>query len=144
MYKKSLFLCVISLFFLSCGDINTLSKLELVSAKTGFTDYRATIFYPKISIKVKNISDEDLTSSILVKALFIDKINNEQLGSDSYLIKGPFKSKMNKTVTLKSQEGITYLGRNLIKFLDDSNIVCEIYINEQFYKEIKIEAKAFM
>jgi len=110
--------------------------LEEVECKTGF--YISDLCTPIVIIKWKNASSEPISGSIEVKGIFIDNKKGEELYTDTnffrYSMDPPLQSGLSKQFSLKS--GIGYTS---VAILADADISCQIYVENELYKTIKIK-----
>lgn len=123
--------------------ISAIEQLELVEYKTGFYEYRdrdhyELLYQPIVIMKWKNISDEPLVESIKMKAVFIDNKKDEEWSNTSRYFHdysdAPLQAGLSRQLDITSSVGFTsYLG------IENANISCQIFINDQFYKTVKIK-----
>lgn len=120
--------------------IPAIEKLELVEYKTGFYNYTdlnslSSIFQPIVIMKWKNISKEPLTESVTIEGVFLSEDEEwstefEYLQSSS---DNPLQAGISRQIHVKSSTGFkSILG------VKDANIRCQIYVNKQLYKTLKI------
>lgn len=110
-------------------------KLALTRAKTGYfvSDYE-NLFLPAITLEFKNLSQDDSKDDVLLDVYFINNKTGEQFSTDYNFFIDSHKILMGgltKQVTLKSK-----IGWNAIQ---TQNISVRLYINNQFFKQYKIE-----
>ena len=123
--------------------IPAIEKLELVEYKTGFYEYKdfnsyQLYYQPMVIMKWKNISAEPITERIEFKAIFIDNKKGEEWDEASDYFQGysdaPLQAGISRQSSLKSSVGYT----NIYGIIN-TDISCQIIINKQLYKTIKIE-----
>ena len=123
--------------------IPDVEKLELLKYQTGFyrqVNYnREEVLYsPIVIMQWKNISDKPLTKSIELKCVFISG-TEEWSTNDTYLqtsYGAPLQSGLSRQVHLISSVGYTSPYG-----ISRANVKCQIYINNQLYKTIRIQNK---
>lgn len=117
------------------SDILLKYKLALTRVKTGyFVSEYENLFLPAITLEFKNLSQNDSKDKVLLDAYFVDNKTGEQLSKDFNFLIDSYKILMGgltKQVTLKSK-----IGWNAIQ---TQNISVRLYINNQFFKQYKIE-----
>jgi len=123
--------------------IPAIEKLELVEYKTGFYEYKDLTHYqllyqPMVIMKWKNISSEPLDESIKIEGVFIDDKKGEEWSKSTDYFQGysdtPLQVGLSRQSSLQSSVGFTsYWG------IQGANISCQILINGQLYKTVKIK-----
>lgn len=104
--------------------------LEEVECYTGrFTNEQ---FRPMVIIRIKNASNNPITKSVHIKGVFIDNEKNEVFFEDNsgYLSATSLQPGLINKVRLVASYGV---NPNF-----DANISCQIFINDQLYKTVKI------
>ncbi|OYD14749.1 hypothetical protein CH330_07785 [candidate division WOR-3 bacterium JGI_Cruoil_03_51_56] len=95
---------------------------------------------PKLKIKFKNISDKDI-DRLEVKVTFINTSNKEIFGDALTYVIGygdaPLRPRYSKTAYLTSSVGY----KSDMVALNFPNLVAEVYINDKFYKKVRISKK---
>ena len=126
-------------------DTRNLDKLELlgleqIECKTGFYIAYSSSCTPIVIMKWKNFSNSSISRTIMVKGVFIDNKKGEELSKWSHYFQSysdaPLQSGLSRQFYLKS-----WVSYSSVKVLVDADISCQIYINDQLYKTIKIENK---
>lgn len=123
--------------------LKDIDKLELLKYQTGFyryADYNKdqVLYQPMVLMKWKNISDEALTKDIKITGVFISG-SEEWSTDDSYFQTSygtPLQSGLARQANVTSSVGFTSPAG-----INGANIKCQIYINNQLYKTIKIQNK---
>lgn len=110
-------------------------KLELKRVKAGYlaSDYE-NLFLPAITLEFKNLSQNDLSERITFHFAFINNTTGEQLYDNIQSFTGPYEvliGGLTKKVTMKSIIGWSAIQKQ--------NVSVRLYINDQFYKQYKIE-----
>lgn len=123
--------------------IPVIDKLELIEFKTGFyeeVDLFSTrvLYMPTIIMKLKNISDEPITESVYISATFIDNEKNEEFGEAVDLFNSSSYNPLQVGISRQSTLGST-VGYRSSWVIDEANISCQVYINEQLLKVVKID-----
>jgi hypothetical protein len=120
---------------------NILKRIKLVEYKTGYYEYKdvnalQVLYQPMIIMKWKNISNAPIEESVEVKGVFISK--GEEWGTDfSYLQSSsdaPLQPSIIRQCYINSNVGYTS-----VYSIYDSDISCQIYINDQLYQTFKIK-----
>jgi hypothetical protein len=120
--------------------IPAIERLELVEYKSGFYEYRDMIHFqllyqPMVIMKWKNISDEPITERIEIEGIFISK--SEEWAKTSDYFQGysdpPLQAGISRQSALQSSVGYTNAYG-----IYNANITCQIIINKQLYKTVKI------
>ena len=123
--------------------IPAIEKLELVEYKTGFYEYRdfnsyQLLYQPMVIMKWKNISTEPITEKIEMEAIFIDNKKEEEWSKASDYFQGysdaPLQVGISRQSSLQSSVGYTSTYG-----IYNADISCQIIINKQLYKTIKIK-----
>lgn len=118
-------------------------KLELVSYETGFYEFRNSdnyqlLFQPMVILKWKNISNEPISEAIKMEVVFIDNSKSEEWSKDSNYFQGysdaPIQIGISKQISFQSSVG--FQSSYAISIAD---ISCQIFINKQLFKSIKIK-----
>lgn len=122
--------------------IPAIERLELVAVKTGFFEYidynsNQLLYQPMVIMKWKNISDQPITETIEIEGIFINNAKEEEMAKTSDYFQGysdaPLQPKLSRQGVLQSSVGYTnVLG------IYGANISCQIVINKQLYKTVKI------
>jgi hypothetical protein len=98
------------------------------------------LLHPQLRIKFKNISDKDI-DRLVVKATFINTSNKEIFDDALTYVIGygdtPLRPGYSKTAYLTSSVGY----KSDLAALNFPNLVAEIYVNDKFYKKIRIRKK---
>lgn len=118
---------------------NILSKIEILIDSTGFVNYYNKLM-PIVFLKIKNLTDEDLSDDLNVKIIFIDSISGETLSTHVKHVIGVSiiggKSFINFNLY---NYNTTILIDTNVKFL---NIKAKIYLGSNYlFKEILIDKK---
>jgi len=120
-----------------------IEKLDLVEYKTGFYESvnynRNEVFYlPMVIMKLKNTSDQALNERIEIEAIFINNSKGEEWSKSSNYFQGysdaPLQPGISRQCALESDVGYFNLGG-----IYGANISCQILINKQLYKKVKIK-----
>jgi len=123
--------------------IPAIEKLELVEYKTGFYEYRdfnsyQLLYQPMVIMKWKNISSEPITEKIEMEAIFVDNKKGEEWSKASDYFQGysdaPLQAGLSRQSSLQSSVGYTS-AYGIYK----ADISCQIIINKQLFKTIKIK-----
>jgi len=156
MKTNFLFLSLLAISFYSCGNVqnnakqdNTdvetqqavqqdtepvsiLDKLGLEEVECYSGRFTNNDFVPIVIIKFKNASNKPITESINIKGVFIDNEKGEVLYEDNsgYLSATSLQPGLTNKVRLIDNVGV---NPSL-----DADISCQIYINDQLYKTVKI------
>ena len=115
-------------------------KVQIVTAQTGFDPYHNTdnLWLPAITLMFKNISNDDITDFIEIRAVFIDNSSGEQLSEDFDFLctnSRPLVSGTKKQITLESSVGWY--------FVKNQNVSVKISINKEPFKTYKIINREF-
>jgi hypothetical protein len=117
--------------------------LELVAYKTGFYKYvdlnnYQILFQPIVIMKWKNISNVPFSKKMEIRGIFINNKTSEEWDtSHAYFqssLDSPLQPGISRQTNVKSNTGYTSSWS-----IDEADISCDIYINDQFYKSIKIK-----
>lgn len=117
-----------------------LEKLQIMAIKTGFYEYKELTHYqllyqPMVILKIKNISDKQLSENIKIKAVFIS--NDEEWGSTYEYFQSssdnPLQSGLSRQIYLK-----TDVGWKSSWNIGNSDVKCQLYIENELFKTIKI------
>lgn len=123
--------------------IPDIEKLELLKYQTGFYRYAdytrgEVLFQPMVIMKWKNISGEALTENIKITGVFISG-SEEWSTDDTYFQTSygtPLQSGLTRQANVTSSVGFTNVA-GIVR----ANVKCQLYINKQLYKTIKIQNK---
>jgi hypothetical protein len=112
----------------------------VVNFETGFDPYHNSdgLWLPAIAIMFKNVSNEDISEIVEVKAIFINNTTAEQISEASTLLSAsskPFLTGTKKQITLQSSVGWTAV--------QDQNVSVKIMIENRKYKSFKISNQEF-
>jgi antitoxin component YwqK of YwqJK toxin-antitoxin module len=123
--------------------VPAIEKLELVQYKTGFYEYKnlthnELLYQPMVIMKWKNVSNESLDETIKIEGIFIDNKKGEEWSKSLDYFQGysdtPLQVGLSRQSSLQSSVGFTsYWG------ISGANISCQILINGQLYKTVKIK-----
>jgi hypothetical protein len=123
--------------------IPAIEKLELIEYETGFYEYRdynsyQLLYQPMVIMKWKNISSEQISEKIQMEAIFIDNEKGEEWSKASDYFQGysdaPLQPGLSRQSSLQSSVGYTNAYG-----IYNADISCQIIINKQLYKTIKIK-----
>ena len=123
--------------------IPAIEKMELVTYKTGFFEYvdfnsNQILYQPMVIMKWKNISDQPITERIEIEGIFIDNSKEEEMAKASDYFQGysdaPLQPNLSRQGVLQSSVGYTN-----VTGIYGANISCQIIINKQLFKIIKID-----
>jgi len=123
--------------------IPAIDRLELITFKTGYYEYvdynRNEILYqPMVIMKWKNISDSPITEKIEIEGIFIDNSKEEEMSKTSDYFQGysdpPLQPNLSRQGVLQSSVGYTHPSG-----IYKADISCQIIINKQLYKTIRID-----
>lgn len=123
--------------------IPDIEKLELLTYKTGFyrhVDYNQeqVLFQPMVLMKWKNISGEALTNKIEITGVFIS--GSEEWSTDDTYFQTSYSTPLQSGLT--RQAAVTSsVGYRSVAGIVGASITCQIYINKQLYKTIRIQNK---
>jgi len=116
------------------------SKIELVAMKTGYYEYKdlnslQVLYQPMVILKFKNISNNQLSERIEMKAVFIrndeEKSNVSKYFQSSFV--SPLQSGLSRQIYLQSSVGWTSYAS-----IEKSDYICQIYIDNELYKTVNI------
>lgn len=122
--------------------IPAIEQLELVTYKTGFYEYvnynnNEILYQPMVILKWKNKTASPLTENIEIEGVFINNSKNEEMDLASVYFQGysdsPLQANLSRQCVLQSSVGYTSPAG-----IYRANISCQILINQQLYKTIKI------
>lgn len=117
--------------------------LELVEYKTGYYEYvdynkGERLYQPIVILKLKNTSDNPLKDKIIITGVFTS--NDEEWSNESFYFQqtweNPLQPGLARQISIKSDVGWTNpagVGR--------ANISCQLLINGNVYKTVKIANK---
>lgn len=121
--------------------IPAIDKLELVTYQTGFYEYTnmnsyQVLYQPMVIMKWKNISNEPVTETIEMEGVFISEGEEWAKASNYFQIESeaPLQPQLSRQSVLQSSVG--YKNYNGIS---NSIVSCQILINKQIYKTVKIK-----
>lgn len=123
--------------------IPAIERLELVKYETGFYEFKdfnsyQLLYQPMVIMKWKNISNEPLSEKIEMEAIFINNAKGEEWSKSSDYFQGysdaPLQPGLARQSTLQSSVGFTSAYG-----IYNANISCQILINKQLYKTVKIK-----
>lgn len=115
-------------------------KISIVQIETGYDPYHnnSNLWLPCVTIKFKNISNQNITDFKQITAVFIDNSKGEQIGSSTeYLSAKPsvFVSGTSKQINFYSSTGWYAIP--------DHDIIAKIFIGEELITTYNIEKKEF-
>jgi hypothetical protein len=112
-----------------------IKKIVIVKIATGYDPKLVSSnFSPCVSIKFKNLSNNDIKENVKVTAIFIDNDKGEQFGTKTkYFISPsePLLSNMTKHVGLICPVGMTCC-------MDNFNISVKVYVNDNLIQTLKV------
>lgn len=120
--------------------IPTIEKLECLKIKTGYYLSQSlynSLFVPMVQMKWKNVHDEPLEKSIKIKAVFIDNNKGEEFGEGSDYLQGFSDAPLQPNLIRQSvvESGV---GWTSIIGVRNANISCQLYIEDELWKTLKI------
>lgn len=113
-------------------------NLELVKCQTGFRNSYGNSFFPTILMKWRNNSSDLISDYIKIRYVFYS--DKEEIDSDyKYLCAGsePFEAGLNRLLNISSDRGWTIYGSPSSLPI----VICKLYIEDAFWKEISIDKK---
>ena len=122
--------------------IPAIERLELVTYKTGFFEYidynhNQLLYQPMVIMKWKNKSDQAITETIEIEGIFINNTKEEEMAKTSDYFQGysdaPLQPNLSRQGVLQSSVGYTNASG-----IYGANISCQIIINKQLFKTVKI------
>jgi hypothetical protein len=123
--------------------IPAIERLELGTYKTGFFEYidynsNQLLYQPMVIMKWKNKSDQAITETIEMEGIFINNSKEEEMAKASDFFQGysdaPLQPNLSRQCVLQSSVGYTNASG-----IYGANISCQIIINKQLFKTVKIE-----
>ena len=122
--------------------IPAIERLELITYKTGFFEYvdynsNQLLYQPMVIMKWKNKSDQPITETIEIEGVFINNSKEEEMAKASDYFQGysdaPLQPNLSRQGVLQSSVGFTNASG-----IYGANISCQIIINKQLFKTVKI------
>lgn len=115
-------------------------QISIVKIETGFDPYHnsSNLWLPCVTIKFKNISNEDIKDFVNVTAIFIDNAKEEQIGTDYVYLATSSRlllSGTTKQISLSSSIGWYTL--------QNQSVTVKIYVNDDLVKTLSVERKEF-
>lgn len=117
--------------------------LELVKYESGFyeevnNNSNQVLYVPMVILKLKNVSDKPLQDEIVITGIFTS--NGEEWSSDGYYFQKSWKtslqSGLSRQISIPSSVGLKYVWG-----IPNAKVSCQLLINGDNYKTIKIENK---
>lgn len=123
--------------------IPAIERLELLEYRTGFYEYKdlnsyELLYQPMVIMRWKNISAEPVSDRIEIEGVFIDNKKGEEWGKASSYFQGssdiPLQAGLSRQASMQSSVGFTsFYG------ISGADISCQIFINKQLYRTVKID-----
>ena len=109
-----------------------------IEYRTGFTTdplwrYRGVYLSPAVIMKLTNTSDKPISGEIIIKCVFIDNKKQEELSIEVEHFDTPLQPGLSRQFSIES------MFRVYISEFSSTDISCQIYINGQLWKAVKIE-----
>ena len=115
-------------------------RISIEQIETGFDPYHnsSSLWLPCVTLKFKNISNNDINDYVEVKAIFIDNAKVEQIGSEFHYLASPEELFLNGTTKQLSLS--CSFGWSAVQ---NQSVTAKVYVNDELIKTLNIEKREF-